>query len=724
MYSLGQLVHKPVPSTATKPMRQQASLPRPMSGGGKFIGKDLEVYQTLGEGGFGIVYLVYSHETGDVYALKTFQDWFLGDEKIKARFQREAGIWVELGHHPYLVHAEFVEKIAGRLYIALEYVPSDEEGLNTLQGYLEQHPPELQQSLRWAIQICFGMEYAFSMGLRAHRDLKPANIMITQDRTAKVTDFGLAGWESEVLAAGEAVRGSDPSAINPTALTTIGRGFGTPTHMAPEQFENAAACDERSDIYSFGIILYQMLVGGAPPFLAPWNPNFIPAMRRMHMSASVPPLRSPLFPVILRCMEKSPENRYQTFNEIREELETLLQAQNGEVVIPPQLQEAEAVEWIYKGISLYHLDRKEEAIRCYDRGLELDPRSAIAWLNKGNASFALGHSKDALDCYNNALELDQHHTHALHGKGRALARLGRQEEAVRCYDQVLKLDPRDIQTWYDKGILVYEMGDIESAIPCFDKVIEHKPAYAPAYYAKGQALIQGHHHWAALPCFEKVVELDPQHVESWFRLGWIQVQGPYDDQRFRKALHYFEKVLSLNPQHADAWAFKGNCLDQLDLTRQAMINPDGVRGSDPLYGTESMRCFSKALEIDPRNLRALSWMSSILHEKKRDGEAVALYDRALKLAPDDIRLLGAKAWTLLYAGRFDAAREYANKALQLDSQAEKALWTLAEVERRTGSPAAAGAWRRFLAVLEASPEENKQLIEFANMTLRQLEQKK
>jgi len=150
---------------------------------GDFIGQRYEVYRIIGKGGFGVVYLVYSidsHGTGEVHALKTFQDQFLVDQEVRKRFHKEASVWVELGRHPYLVHAYFVDEISGRLYIDMEYIAPNKEGLNSLDGYLLLQQPDLAQSLRWAIQICYGMEYAYSKGVRAHRDLKPANIMITQ----------------------------------------------------------------------------------------------------------------------------------------------------------------------------------------------------------------------------------------------------------------------------------------------------------------------------------------------------------------------------------------------------------------------------------------------------------------------------------------------------------------------------------------------------------------
>jgi serine/threonine-protein kinase len=88
-------------------------------------------------------------------------------------------------------------------------------------------------------------------GLRCHRDLKPANIMITRDKVAKITDFGIAG----ILTPLDDLERANPIVIDRSDSTMIGSGFGTPTHMPPEQFVSASECDERSDVYAFGIVL-------------------------------------------------------------------------------------------------------------------------------------------------------------------------------------------------------------------------------------------------------------------------------------------------------------------------------------------------------------------------------------------------------------------------------------------------------------------------------------
>ena len=364
---------------------------------GDIIGQKYEVHSILGKGGFGVVYLVFDRNTMEVYALKTFLDEYLADIHTRDLFRKEAGIWVELGYHPYLVRANFIDEISDRLYIAMEYISPNTLGFNTLADYLEHQPQDLGQNLRWAIQICYGMEYAHSKGIRAHRDIKPANIMICQDGTAKITDFGLASVLGTSLAKPGIKLIDKKVSIFMSGKTQDGEGFGTITHMAPEQFDNAANCDERSDIYAFGVVLFQMASGGQLPFNPPTTNEdseqslaiLWQMMHHLHEKAPVPQLDSPLYSIILHCLEKEPDRRYQSFTKLRSDLESLLKAQNGEVLKPPLLKKNDLVELFNKGFSLDTLGRYEEAIRCYDQILKLNSRDSNAWNNKGKSLFSL-----------------------------------------------------------------------------------------------------------------------------------------------------------------------------------------------------------------------------------------------------------------------------------------------------------------------------------------------
>lgn len=374
-------------------------------------------------------------------------------------------VWVHLERHPFIANASFVEEIAGRLYIAMEYVAPNEQGLNSLEGYLREDPPDLVQALRWAVQFCRGIEYAYSRGIRCHRDIKPSNILIGHDRTVRVSDFGLAG-ALDVTREAPTMR----DATVGFQQTMAGIGFGTPTHMPPEQFTNAAACDERSDIYSFGIVLYQMVAGGALPFLArppkdgseDESVRFRREMYALHREVPAPEVDSPLWPVIRHCLEKHPTGRYQKFAELRNDLTKLFidqfpVARPGSIahVIPKEiaaeiLEQYEPVlerwEWNNKGASLATLGRFEEALSCFDKALEIDPQSASTWANRGNTLNSLGRYEDAAHSIDKAIELGANDPMLWYIKAICEDGLGRTQEAAQSFERFLAFAPNSAVT--------------------------------------------------------------------------------------------------------------------------------------------------------------------------------------------------------------------------------------------------------------------------------------
>ena len=494
---------------------------------GDFIGQKYEVYDVLGEGGFRIVYLVYSHETKSVYALKTFRDEYLANKQTRDRFHKEAQVWIDLEKHPYLVRAVVIDEISGRLYIEMEYIAPDEQGLNSLDAYLKYRPPDLAQILRWAIQFCHGMEYAYSKGIKAHRDIKPANIMIDQNKTVKISDFGLAGVISTTKSSSNVTLSAPRNSSGETYQTMEGTAFGTPPYMPPEQFENAAGCDERSDIYSFGVVLYQMVSGGSLPFDPDMTgggsrtENVLQDWYRLHCKAPVPKLKSPLFSVVQRCLEKEPKRRYPSFKDLRAELDVILKQETGEIVRLPERKELEAWEWSNKGLSFNSLGRYDEAIQCQDKALEINPLFAIVWSNKGSSLDNSGRVKEAIGCYDNAIKIEPNFAQAWNNKGNSLKKLGKLEEAIFCYNMALKIAPTHPLAWYNKRNCFDDVGRSEEAISCYNKAIE----------------------------------LDSRFIQAWYNRGTIYVAlGSYD-----KAIYDFDKVLELDPIHSLAWANKGFC---------------------------------------------------------------------------------------------------------------------------------------------------------------------
>src|SRR6266516_3501860 len=242
---------------------------------GDLIGGTCEVLSTLGKGGFGIVYLVRLRETGGVFALKTIRDELLADHTARQAFKKEALLWVNLERHPFLLAARWVQEIRERLFVMMDYVPPDSQGRVSLRDHVAGGSLDTNQVLAWAMQFCSGMEHARAQGVRCHRDIKPANILITENRTLKISDFGLASgaelaWRESGGRGGSLVIAGEEG---PYGFSLMQRGgkvrCGTPGYIAPEGYRYEQA-DVRSDIYSFGLVLWQMAVGSrVPPFMVP-----------------------------------------------------------------------------------------------------------------------------------------------------------------------------------------------------------------------------------------------------------------------------------------------------------------------------------------------------------------------------------------------------------------------------------------------------------------------
>ena len=240
---------------------------------GDVIGGKYEIHGTLGKGGFGVVYLAYDRRKKEVCALKTFRDELLADAAAREAFKKEALLWVRLEEHPFILAARWVEEVSGRLFVQMDYVPPDEEGRVTLQDHLTGGVPvKAEQALAWAIQFCHGMEYAGANSLKCHRDIKPNIILVASDQALKISDFGLAAAAEGAWRAGGRVGplvSASQGRVGLSLIETGGKGCcGTPGYIAPEVYEGRGA-DVRSDIYSFGLVLWQMASGSpAPPFHA------------------------------------------------------------------------------------------------------------------------------------------------------------------------------------------------------------------------------------------------------------------------------------------------------------------------------------------------------------------------------------------------------------------------------------------------------------------------
>jgi tRNA A-37 threonylcarbamoyl transferase component Bud32 len=281
----GDLCPRCAAAFAQEPSRPgEAADEPPLKPGDAFHG--LEIVELLGRGGMGVVYKARQPSLDRFVALKILPRKLALDPDFQNRFIREAKALGSLSH-PNIVAVHDFGAEAGLFFFVMEFV----DGVN-LRRLLRDRKLTPEEALKIVPQLCDALEYAHSEGI-VHRDIKPENILVDRKGRVKIADFGLAK-----------IVGDERRAH---ALTLTNMVMGTPHYMAPEQLENPKAVDHRADIYSMGVVFYEMLTGELP------LGRFEPPSRKVQVDVR-------LDDVVLKALEKEPERRYQKASEIREDV--------------------------------------------------------------------------------------------------------------------------------------------------------------------------------------------------------------------------------------------------------------------------------------------------------------------------------------------------------------------------------------------------------------------
>jgi tetratricopeptide (TPR) repeat protein len=356
------------------------------------------------------------------YVLKTFnlpQPW---SEEDRERFANEAQTWVLLERHPNIVTALWVERVERHHCLLLEYVSGGD-----LDTALTAGPLALERALRFGLQFCDGMEHASrTLGIM-HGDVKAANCLITDDDTLKVTDFGLA----QVFGPAQAV-GGRLLELKPNVRAIYMVPGGTRNYRAPEQSRFGARVDVRTDIYGFGVLLYQMVTGDLP---------VSGSIAAEHIRARSPADDFPagLRELILACVEREPQRRPRSFRGLRGELQAVYErVARRPAPAPAQPLPGDRDLYIRRGAALDELGRHEEALAWFGKALQVAPGDGWALHNKALTLIALGRRDEALACLDQALQRYPGYSQALQAKARLLTTMGRHHEARECLAQARK----------------------------------------------------------------------------------------------------------------------------------------------------------------------------------------------------------------------------------------------------------------------------------------------
>ena len=304
------------------------------------------ILETLGRGGQATAFKAEDLRLNRPVVIKALRPELAASDTARRRFEREACLCSALDN-PHIQGVYDVGEVDGLYYIVLQYIEGP-----TLKQLLAGRPLEPLSALSIAAQVADALAVAHASGI-AHRDLKPANVIVTADGQAKVLDFGLA----KMLASDPAEEGTPPRAPTDEPLTEVGVPYGSMGYSSPEQAAGAHA-DHRTDVFSLGVLLYEML-GGQAPFRGRHAVELLNAV----INATPRPLRElnpraplDLLPILDRALAKDPKDRYQTMAALRDDLKALMRRMSRETgtgpaepsatFVPPQRARA---TWLLSG---------------------------------------------------------------------------------------------------------------------------------------------------------------------------------------------------------------------------------------------------------------------------------------------------------------------------------------------------------------------------------------
>ncbi len=408
-----------------------------------------KLVRKLGSGGMGVVFEAIQEDLDRRVALKIMSPGLMLDPDYLRRFKQEAKSAGALNHSNIVTIYE-TGSDRGFHFFSMEFV--DGASLEQLQAVNGRLP--VAEATRYMFQAAQGLEHAWEQGI-IHRDIKPANMMVNKKGVLKIADFGLA---------------KNPAS---SALTQTNKGMGTPLYLSPEQWKDAHAADQRSDIYSLGATYYQLLAG-RPPF----EGDTPLEIRANSIAQPLTPLRAinpriprPVASVVEKMLARQPEARYQKAAELIAALEAIRSLEEDTVAaLSPS-------DYIDKTNALYGENRYTEALDLIREGIAVHGANYEFLNQEGIYLTDMGRHADALHIFDLALQLNSRYVNLWANKGRALRAMGRHLEALKCYDRAIACDPGKATPWHNKGNCLSDMERNEEALVCFEKAVQLEPSH-------------------------------------------------------------------------------------------------------------------------------------------------------------------------------------------------------------------------------------------------------
>ncbi len=645
------------------------------------------VIEQLGSGGMATVFKAYHASLDRYVAIKILHPAFKADPQFFERFKREARIVANL-EHPNIIPVYDFNEHKGEPYLVMRFVEGD-----TLKPRMKGQPMPANEVLHLMRPTCQALNYAHNQGV-LHRDIKPSNIMVTEDDSIFITDFGLA----RMVEAGESTLSQDMM-------------VGTPQYISPEQAQGMRDLDGRTDIYSLGVVLFEMIIGRVPfnadtpfatvhdhiytplPLPSTINPDIDPAVERM----------------LLKALAKEPDDRFATAADLLQTLETTLTPQiaagstiNIPDVTPTTLSgrpKKRGVPWwawagsvalivcllgtLLAGFLL--LRNRNQQFRENEpvSGQVVDNDSQP--INSDGPSLPLPTAppsppptsgedepdnspppQDFLDPespeFQEAAELTDQGYRALED--------GDFEAAAESFEQAVQIDPHNMAAYIGLSDALAQLGDKEGSIAVLQDAVANNPENPDPLFRLGEVL-QDENPEAAQEAFEAAESLmlppppgsdpdSPEHQQA--RELNEQANQAMSEQNFEEAVELFEQAIQIDPHHLPAYFGLSEALKQVGeaegsiaVLEEAVHNNPGqpepwMRLGEVLlrdHPAEALGAFEEAAALDPQNALAYAGQGFALLSIDQDEAAKEMIDEALTLEPKNPEAHLANAFYLV-----------------------------------------------------------------------------
>jgi serine/threonine-protein kinase len=601
----------------------------------------------------GVVYKAEDTKLKRTVALKFLPPELTHISEVKERFIREAQAAAALDHPNICTVYEF-DEAEEEAFISMAYV----EG-QSLRKKVESGPLELDQALRIATQVAEGLQHAHKKGV-VHRDIKSANIMVTEDGQAKIMDFGLARTADWTL------------------LTKEGTTMGTVAYMSPEQTRGEEV-DHRTDIWSLGVVLYEMLTGKLP-FKGDHDQAMIHSILHREpapLKKAKPDAPSGLEEVIFQALAKKPSARYPTMEEFAEDLEAV-----AEGLKPLKARPARAVKLAVLPFANLSGDPDQEYLsdgmtqemitelgRLHPESLSVIARASVMRYKKGDTpvdqigqelgvNYVLEGStlREANLVRVNTVLIqvaDQTQLWADSYKREFSGILALQSEVAESVakalsikllpsekDQLAKVRPVDPEAHeaYLRGMfhcMKMTPGGLDTAEKHFDQALEKEPTYAPAYVGRAWVWVFRNQNGITSPgeagpkakaAALRALELDANSADAHHVLASVRT---YIDWDWDGAGEFWRRTLELNPNVAGAQGLYAHFLMITGHVEEARVHSE------------------KAAVLDPFNPLVQCWHAQVLYTQHRYDEAIAVAREAQRIHPDH-PIVGITLWIIMH----------------------------------------------------------------------------